>query len=232
MKKVLALALCLSLLCGAASAEGGERSPVKFVALTFDDGPTGELTGQLLDGLKARYVSATFFLCGYRVEQYPDLVRRMAGEGHELAIHGKTHAYLHTMEAEQVRAELEETGRLVEELTGVRPKLFRPPGGLTSQTLLDEAAREGLPLILWSIDPEDWNTRDAGTVIRRVTRKAGDGDIILMHDLSRSSVRAALAIVDELEARGYQFCTVSELAALRRRTLEPAEKYYKFPEED
>ncbi len=232
MKKLTSLLLCVLLLCALVRAEGGERGPTKFIALTIDDGPNGALTAQLLDGLKARYVSATFFLCGYRVEQYPELVRRMAEEGHELAIHGQSHAYLHTLPQEQIRAELQTTGDLVEAVTGGRPTLLRPPGGLTSEALFREARGEGLPIVLWSVDPEDWSTHDAGAVLRRALRKAGDGDIILMHDLSRSSVQAALALVDRLEAQGYQFCTVSELAKLRGVELVPGEKYHMFPEDD
>ena len=235
MKKLTALLLVAALLCVAAGAEGrvagGERSANKYVALTFDDGPTGALTAQLLDGLRERYVSATFFLCGYRAEEYPALVRRMAEEGHELAIHGWRHAYLHTMAQAEIREELKGTGELIAGLTGVRPKLFRPPGGLCSETVMEEAAQEGLSAILWSVDPEDWSTHDAGAVVRRVQKKARDGDILLMHDLSPSSVTAALRLIDKMTAQGYQFCTVSELAAIRGKRLEAGEKYYKFPKE-
>ena len=235
MKKLTALLLVAALLCVVAGAEGrvagGERSANKYVALTFDDGPTGELTAQLLDGLRERYVSATFFLCGYRAEEYPALVRRMAEEGHELAIHGWRHAYLHTMAQAEIREELKGTGELIAGLTGVRPKLFRPPGGLCSETVMEEAAQEGLSAILWSVDPEDWSTHDAGAVVRRVQKKARDGDILLMHDLSPSSVTAALRLIDQMTALGYQFCTVSELAAIRGKRLEAGEKYYKFPKE-
>ncbi len=235
MKKLTALLLVAALLCVAAAAEGrvagGERSANKYVALTFDDGPTGALTAQLLDGLRERYVSATFFLCGYRAEEYPALVRRMAEEGHELAIHGWRHAYLHTMAQAEIREELKGTGELIAGLTGVRPKLFRPPGGLCSETVMEEAAQEGLAAILWSVDPEDWSTHDAGAVVRRVQKKARDGDILLMHDLSPSSVTAALRLIDQMTAQGYQFCTVSELAAIRGKRLEAGEKYYKFPKE-
>lgn len=235
MKKLTALVLAALLLLVAAGAEGraagGEGGATKYIALTFDDGPTGALTAQLLDGLRERYVSATFFLCGYRAEEYPELVRRMAEEGHELAIHGWRHAYLHTMAQEEIREELKGTGELIEGLTGVRPKLFRPPGGLCNATVLQEAVQEELAAILWSVDPEDWSTHDAGAVVRRVMKKAGDGDILLMHDLSPSSVTAALRLIDQMTAQGYQFCTVSELAAVRGKRLEAGEKYYKFPKE-
>ncbi len=235
-KRLPALALCAALLLNAATAvraepghADGGGGPVKYVALTFDDGPTCGLTEQLLDGLRARYLSVTFFLCGYRIAQCPDTVRRMAAEGHELAIHGQTHTYLHNQPQSVVRRELEETGGLIETLTGTSPRLFRPPGGLTSEALLAESVRQGLPLILWSVDPEDWNTSDSGRVVRRIVGHVRDGDIILMHDLSASSIAAALQVVDRLEEEGYQFCTVSELAALRGQPLTPGCSYRRFP---
>lgn len=207
--------------------EGG--GAVKYVALTFDDGPTAGLTEQLLDGLRARYVPATFFLCGYRIDQCPDTVRRMAAEGHELAIHGQTHTYLHNQAADVVCRELLETGDRIEALTGTRPRLFRPPGGLTGPTLLEEARKQQLAIVLWSVDPEDWNTRDAAQAAARILNKVQDGDIILMHDLFPSSIAAALQVIDALEAQGYQFCTVSELAFLRCSAMEPGVCYRHFP---
>jgi len=183
----------------------------------------------LLDGLKARYVPATFFLCGYRIDQCPDTVRRMAAEGHELAIHGLTHTFLHNQSADFVRAELEGTAARIEDLTGLRPRLFRPPGGLTGEALLSEAARLGLPLILWSVDPQDWATEDTAKVVRHIVKNVRDGDIILLHDLGPSSIAAALQAIDLLQEAGYEFCTVSELAALRGVSLEPAVSYRHFP---
>ena len=109
-----------------------------------------------------------------------------------------------------------------EALTGTRPRLFRPPGGLTSPTLLEEARKQQLAIVLWSVDPEDWNTRDAAQAAARILNKVQDGDIILMHDLFPSSIAAALQVIDALEAQGYQFCTVSELAFLRCSAMEPA----------
>lgn len=226
-RRLAALILCAALLGGPARA--GEGVPAGYVALTFDDGPTCALTEQLLDGLHARYVPATFFLCGYRVDQCPDTVRRMAAEGHELAIHGLTHTFLHHQSAAFIRAELEGTAARIEDLTGKRPRLFRPPGGLTGEALLSESKRLGLPLILWSVDPQDWATDDTAAVVRRILKSVHDGDIILLHDLGPSSIAAALQVIDQLQEQGYEFCTVSELAALRGVDLEPAASYRCFP---
>lgn len=224
----LILLLAALLVRPAAAAEDGP----KYVALTFDDGPTCALTEQLLDGLEARCVQATFFLCGYRVDECPETVRRMAREGHELAIHGMTHTFLHNQSPDFIRRELEECRARVEAASGVRPRLFRPPGGLTCPALLAEAERMELPLILWSVDPQDWATHDAAQVVRRIETHVRDGDIILLHDLGASSIAAALQVIDHLEEQGYQFCTVSDLAALRGVSLRPAQSYRSFAAPD
>lgn len=230
MRRWLALILGLSLiLTGSAAAApmsggGGE----KFVALTFDDGPTAGVTERLLDGLKERFVPATFFLCGYRLDRCPELLQRMADEGHELGVHGQTHRYLHDCPAEIVRQELTEAMDRVEELSGVRPQLFRPPGGLTGGAVQKTAADLGLSIILWSVDPQDWACHSSETVAQRILSTVQDGDIILLHDLSDSSVQAALIVIDTLEAQGYQFCTVSELAFLRGTVPEAGVAYGHF----
>jgi len=221
----LAALLAAAALSVPASADGAPR----YVALTFDDGPSGALTASLLDGLASRGVRATFFLCGYRVAQYPALVERMAAEGHELGVHGCTHRYMQRMTRAEVRAELEDTAFAIAEIAGAAPRLFRPPGGLTGPALLDEAGREGFPVVLWSVDPEDWRRHDAGAVSSLVCRRVRDGDVVLMHDMSRSSVQAALRAIDALRARGWVFVTVSELAARRGTALVPAEIYRSFP---
>jgi peptidoglycan/xylan/chitin deacetylase (PgdA/CDA1 family) len=201
----------------------------KYAALTFDDGPSGGVTAALLDGLKARGVRATFFLCGYRVAQYPALAARMAAEGHELGVHGGTHRYMQKMTVPEVRAELEGTAFSLAEITGTAPRLFRPPGGLTGPALFSEARREGYPIVLWAVDPEDWRCHSAAAVSSRICRRAKDGDVILMHDMSRSSVRAALRVIDTLRARGWTFVTVPELAELRGTALTPGTVYSSFP---
>lgn len=228
----LLIAICIALSPPAGAQEeqgGGGASPPKYVALTFDDGPSGEITQQLLDGLAERYVSVTFFLCGYRIEQYPELVKRMSEDGHELGIHGYCHKCMQKMTQDEAHNELEETSFLISEITGTAPRLFRPPGGLIGDALLSEAKREDLPIILWSVDPEDWRCHEAARVTNYICRHVKDGDIILMHDMCKSSVTAALRVVDTLQEQGWQFITVSELAAIRETALQPAECYRSFP---
>ncbi len=204
------------------AVETGGGQP-RYLALTFDDGPSGKTTAQLLDGLKSRGVRATFFLCGYRMELFGDLVERMAEEGHELATHGYTHAYMNSMDEAAVLGELLDTAGLISELTGVQTRIFRPPGGLYSEVVLSAAEQAGQAIVLWSLDPYDWRDKDVATITRRIVQQAQSGDVVLLHDLYRTSVDAALRVIDTLTAQGWEFVTVSELAALTGQSLSPGQ---------
>lgn len=209
MRRFVAALCILALLCPAVRAQTPQ-----YIALTFDDGPSGRYTERLLDGLAAREVHATFFLCGYRVEQYPALAARIAREGHEIGSHSDRHEFFTHMSAEAVCADLSAAAEKITAATGVTPTLLRPPGGLYDLDVLARSICADAPVILWSIDPEDWRDKQAAAVTSFVTKRAKNGDIILLHDMHASSVEAALGIIDALEARGFVFVTVSELALL------------------
>jgi peptidoglycan/xylan/chitin deacetylase (PgdA/CDA1 family) len=228
MKKIAALLLAAALAIGLLPARTSAAEPKGCLALTFDDGPSGELTDALLEGLRARRVKATFFVCGYRVEQFPDALRHIAADGHELGLHSENHDYMQHMTALQAQDDLVECRAAVEECCGVSPVLFRPPGGLYSDALLRAAREEKLSVVLWSVDPRDWDPACRAKALGAILRGAGDGKIILMHDLSKSSVQTALRAVDCLRAEGYRFCTVSELAAVEGEKLEPGQVYRSF----
>ncbi len=220
--------LCLTL-CYAESPEDREAAVRGYVALTFDDGPSGALTERLLDGLQQRNARATFFLCGYRMDQYPSALSRYAAEGHELGVHSTVHTDLTKLTAEQVHRDMKHTAQKIFAETGVRPRLMRPPGGACDDGVLKEAGDEGLSVILWSVDSRDWASNDATRVLDTMYRRVRSGDVILMHDMSGSSVEAALSLVDRLQKEGYVFVTVSELAALTGTKLRPGEVYQEFP---
>ena len=228
MKKIICLLAALVLLLSRPAARASDV-PKKYLALTFDDGPSGELTEALLDGLAERQVHATFFVCGYRIEQFPDTLVRIASEGHEIGLHSSCHDYMQKLDKEAVLADLTENMQAVSECCGVRGRLFRPPGGLYSEELLAAAEELELSVILWSVDPCDWDHAAWDGVLPTVLSDAHDGGIILMHDLSEHSVRCALQAVDRLQAQGYTFCTVSELARLRGAELAPGQVYSSFP---
>ena len=223
MKRISALLLCLALL----TLPAGAAQTQKYVALTFDDGPSGRFTRALLDGLAERGVKATFLLCGYRIEQAPEMTRRIYDEGHEIGYHGYSHCCMEQMCREQIEKEIRDTQALLPE--DCDPVFLRPPGGILNETVLLAAKEAGLPILTWSVDPRDWATHDTAAVERAVLSKVRDGDVILLHDMSDSTVEAALMIIDTLREEGYAFQTVSQLAQQRGVELEPGKVYSRFP---
>ena len=220
MRRFIGILLCLCLMTPvSAKAE-------KYVALTFDDGPSGRFTRELLDGLKERDVKATFLLCGYRIKDYPKEAQRIADEGHEIGLHGYSHGCMAKMCAEELEREIADTLALLPE--GCRPVFLRPPGGKYSDVVTDAAKRADLGILSWSVDPKDWASHDAQAIRQTVVHTIRDGDVVLLHDMSDSSVEAALAIIDELKAQDFRFVTATELARLKGVTIEPGKVYERF----
>ncbi|MFD5680302.1 polysaccharide deacetylase family protein [Streptomyces bacillaris] len=185
----------------------------KCIALTFDAGP-GEDTPELLDILKEKKVSATFFLLGRNhVLKHPDTVRRIQDEGHEVANHTWTHKILTDEEPEEIRAELEKTQEAIEKITGKRPRLMRPPQGRTDHQVSGISKELGLSQVLWSATAKDYSTNDSALITRRILDQAGKDGIILLHDIYKGTVPAVPGIIDALQKDGYTFVTVPELMA-------------------
>ena len=178
------------------------------VALTFDDGPSAVYTEQLLDGLKERDVRASFFLLGKCLEGNEELVRRMHREGHLIGNHTFSHVRLDELADVRAREEIMRTNNAIYEITGEYPQYMRPPFGAWKKDL--ELSVEMIP-VFWTVDTLDWKSKDTAAVLNRVRGKVEDGTIILMHDEYASTVEAALAIVDELKAEGYEFVTADRL---------------------
>ena len=197
-----------------------------LVALTFDDGPRSSTTGPLLDGLALREVPATFFLVGSRIPGNEDLVRRMAAEGHQIGIHTYDHVRLQGLSRQDFDLQVGRTRALITELVGQGNYWLRPPYGLIDKQALGWS---GGPLILWSVDPEDWKDSDVHRITAAVVEHVSDGDIILMHDLFPSSEEAALDVVDALLAKGYCFVTVEQLMEARGAVPEAGVRYHRFP---
>lgn len=221
MRRIFMLILCLCMACPAYGA-----AQEKYVALTFDDGPSGRFTRELLDGLEKRGVKATFLLCGYRLRDYPNEAKRIQQEGHEIGLHGYSHSSMADMGQEELEREIADTLALLP--GGCRPVFLRPPGGKCSETVKDAARQADLAILSWSVDPKDWASHDARVIEDAVVQTVRDGDVILLHDMSDSSVEAALCIVDELKAQGFSFVTASELARLKGRAIEPGKVYGRF----
>ena len=208
-----------------------------YIALTFDDGPTGKmdsypdgLTNYLLDGLKERGAKATFLMVGNRVSEVSDALPRMVSEGHELGNHTMTHPMSHLTGLDQdgIRSQINDATEAIKAIAGQAPQVLRPVGGGVNSDVKALAKELGYPIINWSVDTEDWKYRDAEHVKQVIVEQAGDGDVVLMHDLYPTSVQGALAAIDELQARTdktYAFVTVSQLAAIHGITLEPGVVY-------
>ncbi len=222
MRRIFASFLCLSFLVFPIRASEATR----YVALTFDDGPSGRFTRRLLEGLEARDVKATFLLCGYRLKDYPKLANKIWESGHEIGLHGYSHKDMGKMDQKTAAKEIRDTWALLPE--GCNPVFLRPPGGSSGDGVSKAAEEAGLALLNWSVDPRDWATRDAVAVQAAVVDTVRDGDVILLHDMSDSSVDAAFGIIDQLQKQGFRFVTVSELARLRGITPQPGRMYNSF----
>ena len=212
-----------------------------YVALTFDDGPTGSkdgypdgMTATLLDGLKERGAHATFFMCGYRLKDFHSHCARYLAEGHELGNHTMNHPMqmLPAMSEEEIREEVESNSQLIEQYCGERPTVMRPVGGAYDDKVKAVMKEFGLPIINWDVDTLDWKTKtDPVSVKNNIINQVEDGSVVLMHDLYSGTIEGVLAAIDELQSRTdktYAFVTVSELAAVKGISLEPGQVYTKI----
>lgn len=200
-----------------------------YIALTFDDGPTGGtdgLTVRLLNGLKERGAHATFFMCGYRVKDFHTHMERYLEEGHELANHTMDHPLKFSrISPEEIYSQVDSNSELIASYTKQRPTAMRPVGGAVSANVQEQMKKLNLPIINWSVDTLDWKYRDANRIKNVIINQAKDGDIVLMHDLHQPTVDGVLAAIDELKKQDYAFVTVHELAQIKGVVLEPGEVY-------
>lgn len=180
------------------------------IAITFDDGPSTVYTPRLLDGLKERGVKATFFLIGQNIEKEggSEIVKRMYEEGHLIGNHTYHHVEITKVSNDEAYQELMLTNEAIKNITGEEVQFMRPPFGLWQKEL--EKKIHVLP-VMWSIDPLDWATENVDEIVNKVVTEAQENDIILLHDCYDSSIKAALRIIDLLQAEGYEFVTVDEL---------------------
>ncbi len=191
------------------------NTSLPFIALTFDDGPHATNTPRLLDMLKERNVKATFYVVATNVKRYPEIMRRIVAEGHEIGNHTVTHGNLTKMSPDEVRSELSRSREAIMAATGIAPRTMRPPYGAITSDQKDWIRREfGYPAILWSVDPEDWKKPGASVVAQRLVSGAAPGGILLVHDIHSSTIDAMPSALDQLLAKGLQFVTVTQLIAM------------------
>lgn len=190
------------------------------IALTFDDGPDPRYTPVILDYLRRYDAKATFFVIGRNAERFPDLLRRVVREGHEVGNHTYSHPLrLRQEDGGEIARELRKTEELVAALTGYQTRVFRPPGGAYNAQLIATAKSLGYEIIIWSwtTNPSDAYAPGAPKIVQRVTENATPGDIVLLHD-ANGHLQTAVALPDILRIlseKGFRFVTVSELLKLR-----------------
>lgn len=188
-----------------------------YVAITFDDGPHATLTPKLLDLLAARKMKATFFIVGQCVAEYPEIAKRAAREGHEMANHSWSHPNLGKMSDDAVRSQLQRTDDIIKTATGSRPALMRPPyGSITPRQKQWINEVFGYRIIIWDVDPFDWKRPGPSVVTNRIVTQSKAGSIILAHDIHAATIEAMPETFDQLLAKGFKFATVSELLAMAR----------------
>jgi peptidoglycan/xylan/chitin deacetylase (PgdA/CDA1 family) len=191
----------------------------KMVALTFDDGPYSPYTEQLLDVLQEYHVPATFFLVGQNVEKYPEIVVRIAQEGHQLGNHTYHHVDLLKGDREKVAEEIDRTSKAIKKITGIEPHVMRPPHGFRDPVVMEMMAERHLKVVEWSVMSRDWTNPGVEVIVDRTVGKVKNGSIVLLHDgdgidskASRAqSIEATRRIIIELSSQGYEFVTVDKM---------------------
>ncbi|MEW6447922.1 MAG: polysaccharide deacetylase family sporulation protein PdaB [Bacillota bacterium] len=232
-KQVVLLTLCLFAIAGlftfavlrqpAASPTNAENknSPIiyrvrtdkKAVALTFDISWGTKTPGPVLDILKGNDVRCTFFLSGPWVRKYPEVAKRIAAEGHEIASHGYRHINLSQLSKEAVKSEILQAHQIIASVTGKKPRYIRTPNGDWDAKVLKAAQEVGYTVIQWEVDSLDWKNPGVDTIIRRVTTLVRPGSIVLLHasDSCQQTDEALPVIIRELQEQGYELVTLSEL---------------------
>ena len=190
----------------------GEIDPTKpIIALTFDDGPNKTITPKILTLLEQYDIHATFCLVGNRIAGKEEIVKTIISNGNEIANHTWAHAKLTQMSPGAAKESIEKTNQLVYSLTGFSIKFIRPPYGSENDSIREIAKELDMSIIKWSIDSEDWNSKDTQLIIDMCISNAEDGKIILCHDMYESTYEAMQYLIPYLIEQGYQFVTLSEL---------------------
>ena len=208
----------------AASAQPDQPDPQgKMIALTFDDGPGVKATARILAALEEVGGRATFFMLGENAAAHPNLARQVAHAGHLVGTHTNSHKSLIRLTAKEMLQEVELSLDNIQKATGVRPAILRPPYGNVNDLVKETL---DLPLVNWSVDTRDWDSRDAQKVYDHILANVRDGDIVLMHDIYDSTAEAVEMVLPELVKRGYQLVTVEELFAYKGLSLKAGKVYY------
>ncbi|MCR8969610.1 polysaccharide deacetylase family protein [Facklamia sp. 7083-14-GEN3] len=179
-----------------------------FVVLTFDDGPNPYTTPQILDILKAHNVKATFFVLGQNAEQYPEIIKRIHDEGHIVGNHSYSHRNYTLISDADILYELNHTNEIIENVTHDPVRYYRMPYGAGGQR---EMQLTQMTPVLWNVDSEDWKSRNEQAIINRVVATLLPSPVILMHDIYQESANSLGAVIENVQANGYQFVRMDEM---------------------
>lgn len=208
MKKTLSLVVMLFLLFSTL-AFGLED---KKIALTFDDGPKGKITEELLNILEENNIKATFFILGENGKRYPELLNRMDKLGHQVSNHTYSHPNLRKLSINDVKKQLQETQNIIKKATGKDNKFFRPPYGALSKNQKEILKNEmNLESVMWNICPKDWEKTSSSEYIADfLVKNAKNNGIVLLHD-SKKTCEALKVAIPGIKNQGFKFITVEEI---------------------
>lgn len=183
------------------------------ISISFDAAWGADDTDELLRILAENEVKATFFLCGYWVDKYPEEVKKIAEAGHDLGNHSMTHPHMNQLSAEQITKELQECHQRVKDLTGIEMDLFRPPFGEYDNHVIETAQANGYYTIQWDIDSLDWKEHGPEAEINQVLnhKHLGNGSIILFHNDAKYTPQVLGTILKGLKDKGFTLVPLSEL---------------------
>jgi polysaccharide deacetylase family sporulation protein PdaB len=191
----------------------GVETDKKIVALTFDISWGYETAPAVLEILKANQVQCTFFLSGPWATQYPEVVKRIKADGHEIASHGHRHLNLTNFSKSEIKEEIMKAHQAIQAVTGEPPRLIRAPNGDYNDNVMEAIHECHYQAIHWGTDSLDWMNPGVSIIIERINKRIHPGDIILMHasDTCKQTAQALPAIINNIRSQGYEIVTVSEL---------------------
>jgi len=195
------------------------------VTLTFDDGPNGRYTSDILDSLKRHKVKACFFLLGENVEYYPDIAKRIKAEGHLIGNHTYSHRHLSRLGRKSITQQIELCEDAFKKILRLSPKFFRAPYGKYNDTAKRVIRQQGYQLIGWGPAADDYKNPSPDTIVNRIVSKTKDGSIILLHDGAncrhgesrRNTVKALPEIIKTLKEKGFRFVRLDKLCPGQKR---------------
>lgn len=183
----------------------------KKISISFDAAWGDEFTKDILDILDKYDVKSTFFLVGFWVEKYPEMVKEIYDRGHDVGNHSTNHPYMTKLSEEQIVQELNKTGDQIKKITSEVPILFRPPFGDYNDKLIKACKENDYYVIQWDVDSLDWKEMGAQPVVERVTRNVQKGSIVLFHNNAKYVKEYLPKVIERLQEEGYEIIPVSEL---------------------